>query len=93
MRAIPAALFIVSVSFALAACGSTSTASSTPGSAATAATSPAASPAATPGAIPAAPVVKTGTATVSGTSMTVLTDAQGLTLYYKIGRASCRERV
>ena len=76
MRAIRTALFIVIVSFALAACGSTSTASGTPGSAATAAPSPAAT---------AAPVVKTGTATVSGASTTVLTDAQGLTLYYRSG--------
>lgn len=54
-------------SFVLAACGTTS--------------SPAAAPATT-GAVAAAPVVKLASATVSGTSEQVLTNASGLTLYY-----------
>jgi predicted lipoprotein with Yx(FWY)xxD motif len=70
-------MVMVCVPVVLAACGSTPTASGS--------TSTAASPEATPAASPApvAAVVKAGTATVSGAATMVLTDAQGLSLYYR----------
>ncbi|HEU5378116.1 MAG TPA: hypothetical protein VFV38_22055 [Ktedonobacteraceae bacterium] len=57
----------------VAACGNSSTATTTP----TATTAPTTAPTAAP-----APVVKTAQATVGGKSVTILTDAQGKTLYY-----------
>jgi predicted lipoprotein with Yx(FWY)xxD motif len=68
----------------LGACGSTtpsSTATSTPTAASAA---PAASPSPSAPAVAAAtPVLTTVTAMVAGKSLTVLTDTQGLTLYYR----------
>lgn len=59
----------------VAACGnSSSTSSSSSG------TTPSTAPTATPISVP--PLVKTAQATVNGTSKTVLTNAEGLTLYY-----------
>lgn len=60
------------VSMLVAACGNSSTAT-TP----TATTAPTTAPTAAP-----APVVKTASVTVKGKSETILTDAQGKTLYY-----------
>src|SRR2546423_772924 len=63
---------------AISACGSTTTAGS-----ATTPTVAAAAPTDTPTPAPAAAaVVKTTSATVGGKSTTILTDAQGKTLYY-----------
>lgn len=81
MKSNRTALFLAFVPLALAACGSTT---STSGTAATTSPTPAASAAASPAGATTV-VVKTGTATVSGASTTVLTDAQGATLYYRTG--------
>lgn len=74
-------LIVTLAALALAGCGSTS---SSTGSSATATPTPAASPSDSAPAASAV-VVKTGSATVSGSTTTVLTDAQGATLYYRTG--------
>ncbi|HEX6481696.1 MAG TPA: hypothetical protein VF043_22870 [Ktedonobacteraceae bacterium] len=62
----------------LAACGnSTTTGSSSGGTGSTPTTAPTTAPTAAPSA-----AIKTATATVKGQSLTILTDAQGKTLYY-----------
>jgi predicted lipoprotein with Yx(FWY)xxD motif len=68
----------------LASCGSTANASPTSSSSSSSAykQAPAATPAATQAASTSSVVVKTTTLMVNGKSMTVLTDAQGKTLYY-----------
>jgi predicted lipoprotein with Yx(FWY)xxD motif len=75
-------LVVVGLVLTLAACGGPSTTTTSAGTTPTAAptATPTPSPTATP--IPAPPVVKTGTATTKSGSKTVLTNAQGLTLYY-----------
>ena len=90
--------FFVIVSFVLAACGSSSTATgsnSSSGATPTATSSssgggryggypttpPSASPTATAGSTGA--LIHTATATIKGTSETILTNAQGMTLYYR----------
>ena len=66
----------------LAACGnSTTTGSSTGGTGSTPTTAPTNAPTNAPTAAPSA-AIKTATATVKGQSLTILTDAQGKTLYY-----------
>jgi predicted lipoprotein with Yx(FWY)xxD motif len=81
-----AAAGLVFVPLVLVACGSTSTAPSSTTSSAT--TAPAATVAATPTAAPSAALIQTGSAMVSGTSTTVLTDSKGMTLYYKTSDSS-----
>ncbi len=68
-----AALIVLFITMALAACGSSTTSgsSSNPTPAAT-----------TPSSTSSNALVKTTTATVKGKSVTILTDAQGKTLYY-----------
>ena len=75
----------------VAACGNTSASTSPSTSTATSTTSSATSPTATPTTAPTAtattaassgPVVKTASATIQGQTKTILTDAQGKTLYY-----------
>lgn len=83
MKAIRAAIVMTVFPVVLAACGSSYSA---PGSTGAAGSTPSAAPssaasAATTGTV----VVKSGTATVGGASTTVLTDAQGQTLYYRAG--------
>jgi len=70
-RTIPITLLLV-LSLLLAACGS----SSSSGSGNTGGSTPTTAPATS------APVIKTATATVKGASQTILTNAQGMTLYY-----------
>jgi predicted lipoprotein with Yx(FWY)xxD motif len=78
-RTIPITLLLV-LSLLLAACGS----SSSSGTGSTGGSTPTAAPTTAPTAAPttATPVIKTATATVKGTSQTILTNAQGMTLYY-----------
>lgn len=76
-RTFPVIMFLF-LTMAVAACGAATGGGSTP-TPAPAATTPA--PAATTPAATAA-TVKTATATVQGKSVTILTDAQGKTLYY-----------
>src|SRR5690348_9110772 len=68
----------------LASCGSTASASPSSSSSSSSAygSAPAKTPAATQAATTSSVTVKTTTLTVGGKSMTVLTDAQGKTLYY-----------
>ena len=75
--------FIVMILAALfvAACGST-TSTTTGGGSVTATTAPTITPTATSGATSSSAMVKTVTATVKGKSETILTDAEGKTLYY-----------
>lgn len=70
-RMIPITLLLV-LSLLLAACGS----SSSSGSGSTGGSTPTTAPATS------GPVIKTATATVKGASQTILTNAQGMTLYY-----------
>jgi len=65
------------------ACGNSSTTTSTSSSSSSTATTPTTAPTATATtAASSGPVVKTATATVDGKTVTILTDAQGKTLYY-----------
>jgi predicted lipoprotein with Yx(FWY)xxD motif len=69
----------------LAACGSSTTTGSSPsGSSPTAAATiaPTAAPTTAPTSSSASAIVQTATATVKGQSKTILTNAQGMTLYY-----------
>ncbi len=61
----------------LAACGSSTTAGTSGGTGSTPTTAPTIAPTSPP-----ATTIQTATATVKGQSMTILTDAQGKTLYY-----------
>lgn len=70
-RTIPITLLLV-LSLLLAACGS----SSSGGYGSTGGSTPTTAP------TTSAPVIKTATATVKGASQTILTNAQGMTLYY-----------
>lgn len=65
----------------VAACGST-TSTTTGGGSATATTAPAITPTATAGTTGSSAIIKTATATVKGKSETILTNAEGKTLYY-----------
>lgn len=67
---------------ALAACGGSSAATAPPASSPSAEVSP------SPESGAGVAVVKSGMATVAGASLTVLTDAQGQTLYYRTGDSS-----
>ncbi len=78
-RSFPVTLILV-VALLVVACGG-STASSNPAPAPTA--TPTTAPSTAPTTAPSAALIKTATATVSGTSETILTNAQGLTLYYR----------
>ena len=83
MGAIRAAIVMSVVPVVLAACGSSYGA---PGSTGAVGSAPSAAASSSPGiATTGAVVVKSGTATVGGASTTVLTDAQGQTLYYRAG--------
>jgi|SRR5438094_3750120 len=75
LKALRATLTLTLVPLGLAACSGYSSPASTSGS-----SSPTSSP---PGSPAAAVEVQTGTATVAGSSKTVLTDSTGLTLYYR----------
>ena len=81
-------LSLLSLMLVLAACGNSSAASSNPPAAATSAPTTAPTTASTPAATPTTPassgaVVQTASATVGGKSVTILTDAHGMTLYYR----------
>ena len=82
-RSFPVTL-ILAVALLVVACGG-STASSNPTPTPTTAptATPTTAPTATPTTAPSAALIKTATATVSGASKTILTNAQGLTLYYR----------
>jgi predicted lipoprotein with Yx(FWY)xxD motif len=72
---------LVFLSLVLAACGSSSSSSAAaPASPSPSAPSPAASPA----------LVQTASVTVAGVAKTVLTDSQGLTLYYRTTESSTK---
>jgi predicted lipoprotein with Yx(FWY)xxD motif len=82
---------LILIGLLAAACGNTSPSTSSPTSTATPTNSSSPSPTAPPTTAPTAtattaassgPVVKTATATVAGKVETILTDAQGKTLYY-----------
>jgi predicted lipoprotein with Yx(FWY)xxD motif len=76
-RMIPVTLLLV-LSLLLAACGSSGSNSygSSSGAGSTGGSTPTTAP------TTSAPVIKTATATVKGASQTILTNAQGMTLYY-----------
>ncbi len=82
------ACFVI-LTFVLAACGSSSTTTGSGGSTPTATTSSATPTATTSSATPTATtgssgaLIHTATATIKGTSETILTNAQGMTLYYR----------
>jgi predicted lipoprotein with Yx(FWY)xxD motif len=87
IRRISLVIFTLFFAIAIAACGNSSTSSST--STSSSGSTPAATPTATPTTAPTATptsssdaLIKTTTATVKGKSETILTDAQGKTLYY-----------
>ncbi|HLZ23754.1 MAG TPA: hypothetical protein VKQ30_16710 [Ktedonobacterales bacterium] len=77
--ALPATALVFAL--ALAACGSATT-GNTPTATATATTAPTSTPAPTATAPASTALILTATVTVSGSSKAVLTNAQGLTLYY-----------
>jgi predicted lipoprotein with Yx(FWY)xxD motif len=77
-----AAAALVFVPLALAACGSSAAPSSSVPSVAPAATATP-TPASTPTPAAAAALIQTGSATVAGAPTTVLTNSQGLTIYYR----------
>ena len=82
-RSFPMTL-ILAVALLVVACGG-STASSNPTPTPTTAptATPTTAPTTAPTNAPSAALIKTATATVSGASETILTNAQGLTLYYR----------
>lgn len=88
MRIPRLALSLLVFPMVAAACGDSSTAGTSSQPATAAASSAAATSAAATSAAAAAADVLTGQATVSGSSVTVLTSAQGMTLYYRPGESA-----
>jgi predicted lipoprotein with Yx(FWY)xxD motif len=83
MRAHRTLSILAFVPFALVACGSSATTGGGSNPAAPTATATTAPATAAPTATPAAALIQTGQATVAGSMTTVLTNAQGMTLYYR----------
>ena len=82
-RSFPVTL-ILAVALLVVACGGSTTSSNPAPTSTTAPTAtPTIAPTIAPTTAPTAALIKTATATVSGASKTILTNAQGLTLYYR----------
>src|SRR5437016_6087495 len=82
-RAWCTALMVVTLVLFLAACGSTTGSSGSGGTTPTSSSSGYGGGGTTPTASSSGSLIKTATATVNGASKTILTNAQGLTLYYR----------
>lgn len=82
----PALIFVLSLltlGLLLTACGNSSTTGSGSTPTAVPTTAPTATPTATPDASGSTALIKTASATIDGKSVTILTNANGLTLYYR----------